>query len=386
MDVLFSFLSLLKCHNWVRVLGFGVAFLLFSWDRSFSQSNFQKSINLSFDSGPLISNGTEWGNEIKDLVKYRAVDFQMGWRKRSNSVYNYLYRYPTFGIGYNTALYYQEEIGRPMALYGFIDIPFTLDRKSNRISFGYFSQLGLGFNLKPFDPDRNPTNQYIGSFLNSYIHIGGYTKIKINEKIDFKGSLGIKHFSNGATKKPNAGINLIPLNIGLTFKLGELYQTSDVIHEVPKKELQSFWNVSLYTGVKNYEVNEPSYFRGGFGVSYLLEPSYKYRIGLGMDMFWAQGMNHRLPGMEYGFKDQTSLAVVGTWEWQLTENLYVPIGLGVYLYHNPLNHEYNGFYERLGIRYRFSDQMFSGVQIKAHKARADFFEFTFGYTLPLGRN
>jgi hypothetical protein len=382
----FTFYSKLKCCHLIRACSLGVAFLLFTLSQGYSQSDYQKSINISFDSGPLISNGTEWGNEIKDLVKYRALDLQLRWRNNSNSVYNYLYRYPTFGLGYNTAMYHQEEIGRPMAVYGFIEIPFSLKSNPNRVNFGYFSQLGLGFNLRPFDPDRNPSNLYIGSFLNSYIHFGGYAKIKINERVDFRGSLGLKHFSNGATKKPNAGINLVPLNVGLTIKLGELHPILETSPEIPQKDFKSFWNFALYTGVKNYEINDPSYFRGGLGVNYLIEPNFKYRLGIGMDFFWAQGMNQRVPGNEYGFRDQTSLALVGNWEWQLTEQLYVPIGFGVYLYRNELNQEYNGFYERVGVRYRFSNQMFSGVQIKAHKARADFFEFTFGYTLPSGRN
>ena len=104
-------------------------------------------------------------------------------------------------------------------------------------------------------------------------------------------------------------------------------------------------------------------------------------MGVGVDLFYAQGMYDRFPEQDFSFKDQTSLAIVGSWEWQLTSRLYVPIGLGVYLYHNELNQEMTWFYERIGARYRFDNQMFAGVQIKAHKAKADFFEFTVGYMI-----
>ncbi|TDQ18787.1 lipid A 3-O-deacylase PagL [Algoriphagus boseongensis] len=359
----------------------GLAFI-FSFS-SFAQSEFQKSFNFSLESGPLLSNGTDWGNEIKDLVKYRAVDFQLAWRKNTKTIYNSLYRYPTFGIGYNSSILYEKEIGRPMAIYGFFEIPFSRPNQ-NKLNFGYFSQMGLGFNLKPFDPDLNPNNLYIGSYLNCYAYLGGYAKYAIHERVDIRASFGLKHFSNGSIKKPNSGINLFPLKVGVSIKLGEIKPIPYDRFEIPSKELKKYWNFSLYTGMKSYEINDPSYFRGGVGVNYLFEPAYKYRLGLGLDFFWAQGMDQRIPGNEYGFKDQTSLAVVGSWEWQLTEKLYVPIGLGVYLYRNELNQEFTGYYERIGARYRFDNNMFAGLQIKAHKAKADFFEFTVGYTIQSG--
>jgi hypothetical protein len=60
----------------------------------------------------------------------------------------------------------------------------------------------------------------------------------------------------------------------------------------------------------------------------------------------------------------------------------MPVGFGVYLYRNELNQEVSGFYERIGFRYRITELLSAGVQIKAHKAKADFFEFTLGYTIP----
>jgi hypothetical protein len=343
---------------------------------------FQKSISFSYETGPLISNGTDWGKEVRDAIDYKALDFQMGWKKISNSTFNYLYRYPTLGFGFNSALKNYEEIGMPQSIYGFMEIPFSIKGLNKNVNFGYFTQLGVGFNLKPYDSLANPSNRYIGSRVNGYINLGFYSSIKISERTDFQASIGLKHFSNGAAKKPNAGINLFPLNLSMNIKLGDIYPIPISSPEIPRKELESFWNLALYTGFRNYEIGDPSYFRGGLGFSYLVEPAYKYRLGIGLDLFWAQGMQLRFPEQSFSFKDQTSLAVVGSWEWQLTQRLFVPIGLGAYLYRNELNQEISWFYERVGARYRFDNNMSAGMQIKAHKAKADFFEFTLGYTIP----
>lgn len=357
-------------------------FLAFIRQSAFAQEpKYQKVIGIGYETGPLLSNGTEWGDEVKNAVNYRAIDFKIGWRKISNSTLNYLYRYPTLGLGFNSALKNYEEIGRPESIYGFMEIPFSIKGLDRRISFGYFSQLGIGFNLRPFDSIANPTNQYIGSKVNGYVHLGLNTTVKISERIDFLGSFGLKHYSNGASKKPNSGINFSPLNFSLRMKLGEIYAIPSSPPELAKKEIKSFWNFAIYTGIKNYEIGDPVYFRGGVGVNYLLEPSYKYRLGIGLDFFWAQGMELRFPEQNFSFQDQTSVAVVGSWEWRVTERLYVPIGLGAYLYRNDLNQEMTWFYERIGARYSFSNNLFAGMQIKAHKAKADFFEFTLGYTV-----
>lgn len=367
--------------KWIRV-GIILGLFLQCSDLFAQEPKFQKSFSFSYETGPMISNGTDWGKEVKDAVDYGALDFQIGWRKISNTTFNYLYRYPTLGLGFNSALKNYEEIGRPQSIYGFMEFPFSIRGLDKKVNFGYFTQLGVGFNLKPYDSLDNPSNRYIGSRVNGYINLGFYSTVKISERTDFQASFGLKHFSNGAAKKPNAGINLFPLNLSMKIKLGNINPIPISSVEIPEKELRSFWNLALYTGIRNYEIGDPSYFRGGLGVSYLFEPAYKYRFGIGLDLFWAQGMGLRFPERTFSFSDQTSLAIVGSWEWRLTERLYIPIGFGAYLYRNELNQEITWFYERVGARYCFSNNLFAGMQIKAHKAKADFFEFTFGYTIP----
>lgn len=345
-------------------------------------SKYQKVLGISFETGPMLSNGTVWGNEVKDAVDYQAIDIQIGWRKISNTTFNYLYRYPTLGFGFSSALKNFTEIGRPQSVYGFMEMPFSIKGLNRRVRFGYFTQLGVGFNLTPYDSLANPSNRYIGSKVNGFINMGVYSTFKLSDRTDFQAAIGLKHFSNGAAKKPNAGINLFPLNLALNIKLGDINPIPSSPPPIPPKEMVSFWNLIVYTGIRNYEIGDPSYFRGGLGISYVIEPAYRYRLGVGVDFFWAQGMNKRFPEQIFSFEDQTSLALVGTWEWQLTERLFVPIGLGAYLYRNELNQEISWFYERVGARYRFDNNMFAGMQIKAHKAKADFFEFTVGYTFP----
>jgi hypothetical protein len=194
--------------------------------------------------------------------------------------------------------------------------------------------------------------------------------------------IGMKHYSNGAIKKPNAGINLVPFSLGVKSYLGKVNPTPTTRPVYPALDKRWFLNVALYTGFKNYEIGDRNYFRGGLGVNYLWEANNKFRLGMGLDLFYAPGMSERNDGQQFSFRDQTSLAVVASWEWKLTEKLFMPVGFGVYIYRNELNQEVSGFYERIGFRYRMMEALSVGLQIKAHKAKADFFEFTLGYTIP----
>jgi hypothetical protein len=346
------------------------------------QSKYQKVLEVSYEGGPLISNGKEWADELHNVINYQGVDVRIGWRNFAKNHYTFLYRYPVFGIGYSVTLPYYSEIGRPQAVYAFGEFPLTHKGLVRKFNLSYYGQIGLGFNLNPYDPDKNPDNQFIGSEMNAYIHLGFKANYKITPKLMAFTMVGLKHYSNGATKKPNAGINLIPISIGFRTNLGKQDFEFEKGMELPPLEKRWVWNFALYAGMKNYRIGDPTYFRGGFGVNYLWEAGYKYRLGLGLDVFFAPGMKSRFPDQEFDFSDQVSVAMVGSWEWKLNKRLYVPIGFGAYLKRNEKNEEISWFYERVGVRYRFDSNVFAGLQIKAHKAKADFFEFTLGYTLP----
>lgn len=360
-----------------------LVFIFLTLDSVLAQSRYQKILEASYEAGPLLGNGQEWSDELERIVDYHGIDIKLGWRSLVPKTYNYLYRYPFFGLGFNVAIPYYPEVGRPQVLYLFGEFPLLHQFNFTKLKLSYFTQIGLGFNLNPYDPDRNPINRYIGSKMNAFVNLGIKANYRVSDRIVAFSNFGLKHFSNGSTKKPNAGINLIPLSFGVRTTLGKELQTIPRgTLEIPPLEKRNFLNIALYAGFKNYDVGAPTFFRGGLGVNYLWTINYKYNLGLGADVFFAPGMDKRYPSINHGFLDQFSLALVGSWEWKISKKVYVPIGLGAYLKRNQLNDEVSWYYERAGVRYRFDSDFFAGFQIKAHKSKADFFEFTLGYTIP----
>lgn len=363
-----------------RVIFITGIFLTLIFQVARGQAKPQKFIEISYDQGPIIGNHKDWSDKLIDMISYAGVDVRFAWRSKDNNYFNYLDRYPVYGVGFTSTLNYYPEIGRPMAFYVFGEVPFSRYSFHRRWDLRYFGQFGIGFNVNPYAPDTNPLNQFLGSSVNSHIHLGFKANYKLSQRFTAFSSIGLRHYSNGSIKKPNAGVNFAAISLGLRISLDDEFDPG-AKPIFPPLEKDWVWNVAVYSGLKGYEIGGKAYYRGGIGVNYLWQFSYKYKMGIGMDWFYAAGTKERYPEENLGFLDKNSFAIVGSWEWNLSENLYMPIGLGVYLNRADYNQEVSWIYERVGVRYRFNNNMFTGVQIKAHKAKADFFEFTVGYTI-----
>lgn len=191
--------------------------------------------------------------------------------------------------------------------------------------------------------------------------------------------MGFKHFSNGSFKQPNYGINLLPVTVGATYKLGN-NEVTEYKTPVPKYIRHNLYNVSMTVGSKNYEIGETNYLKMGWGFNYLRQINHRYRIGAGLDVYYAAAAELRSDNGEGGFSESYSFAVVGSWEWVITDRLYAPLGIGYYIHRNTSNDKQRNYYERAGLRYKITDHLAAGLTIKAHGGVADIFEWTVAYT------
>ena len=237
----------------------------------------------------------------------------------------------------------------------------------------------MSYKFNPYDSINNPANIFIGSYRNCYVHFGYVANYKFSEQCAVNGTIGFKHFSKGSFKQPNYGINLLPFTLGLSYRFGddEIYQEPKPVADYKRHNLV---NVTFTAGSKNYVAGEENYLKTAYGINFLRQINHKYRIGIGFDLFYAAQSNLRNSSDASHFSKSYSYAVVGSWEWVLTKNLYVPVGLAIYLHRNEENDERTVYYERAGIRYRFADHFVAGLTIKAHQGVADIFEWTIGYT------
>ena len=338
-----------------------------------------KYLDIRFENGAMLSNNTEVGDQLVNSSYYNGLDVRLGFR-RSNpyDVYSNVYRRPYFGVGWYSSTFQNNDVGKPNALYFFLTIPVKFE-DNKKFTSSYTAAFGLSYKFNPYDSINNPTNIFIGSYRNVYVHLAYVANYKFNEKWAMNGTIGFKHFSNGSFKQPNSGINLIPFTLGVSYKFAEdeIYKKRTIMPDFIKHNLV---NVYFTVGSKNYEVGGDNYLKAGVGVNFLRQINYRYRIGLGFDMYYAAQSNLRNTSDASDFSKSYSYAIIGTWEWALTQRLYVPLGFAFYLHRNPENNEEMPYYERAGIGYRFAEHFTAALTIKAHKGVADIFEWTVGYT------
>ncbi len=346
---------------------------------NFTPKRYTHSLQFAVENGVIVSNGSQKSNQLIDRSYYNGLDVKFGWTKKdTDNTYNQVYRFPTLGLGWYSSTFHNSDVGKPNALYFYFVMPLHFE-ETRKWTGSYIGAFGFSYDFNPFDETINPSNILIGSYRNCYIHVGYNLNFNFNNKFAAYGSVGFKHFSNGAVKLPNKGINLIP------FGLGVKYRFSDQSLPKPEVPLETFirhnqWNVMMAAGYKNYELRGSSYFKSTLGFNYLRQMSYKYRVGLGMDFFYSDGAEIRNKSDESDFSKSVSYAVVGSWEWVINRIIYVPIGVGYYLQRNLENGEEEPYYGRIGMRFRISDHYNLGITIKAHGGHADYFEWTFAYT------
>ena len=156
--------------------------------------------------------GKEFGTTLSVHLKYA---FQFGPETRFGR--NYPFTYQGVGLGYNT-FFNSAEVGTPVALYVFQHA--RIAALTERLSLDYEWNFGLSFGWKPFDERTNPFNTVVGSKINAYINLGLMLNWRFAPRWSLTAGVGLTHFSNGNTRYPNGGVNLIGGRVGLMRTFG----------------------------------------------------------------------------------------------------------------------------------------------------------------------
>lgn len=128
-----------------------------------------------------------------------------------------LYNYPYIGVTfYHSNLGGFPELGKAYALYPFINYPL-IGGDGSELTFKFGA--GLAWITNKFDHIYNYKNFAIGSHLNAAINLSFEYRQRLSSRLIAVGSLGLTHFSNGATKSPNYGLNTVSGALGLAYYL-----------------------------------------------------------------------------------------------------------------------------------------------------------------------
>ncbi|MCR5013683.1 MAG: acyloxyacyl hydrolase [Bacteroidales bacterium] len=127
------------------------------------------------------------------------------------------YNYPFIGVTYyHSKLGGFQELGKVYAIYPFINYPLL---RGDNAMLSFKVGVGLAYLTNKFDHIENHYNFSIGSHLNAAVNLSFEYRQVLFPRMSSIAAFGLTHFSNGATKAPNYGLNAFSGSLGLAFYL-----------------------------------------------------------------------------------------------------------------------------------------------------------------------
>ncbi len=347
-----------------------------------------------FQTNPFV-NGDN--TEHVPIKNYQAFSGRIMFQTTGKKLWHQLYDYPYWGFGIHVSDFYNpEEMGVPIALYAFLNAPF---HRWNKLSLNYEIDFGITGNWKHFNPVNNPYNVAIGAGETVYIHVGAGLSYAVSTRWEAELGIGLAHFSNGALKLPNFGLNTFSPRIEIRYKV----HGNPVLKKLETAPLKKFSSLEFtaFTGLKNVlfdsaRINITTKYKGvyfpvfGFKATYSYQISHKSKFGVGMAVSYDGSVNARvavekgegeLEPMALPFTEQLRVSIYPSYELVMGPYSLL-VQPGFYIFRKQFPHQVPISYQRIGLKYTFSHHVTVGISLRAYNLHvSDFIEWSLGYQL-----
>jgi len=335
------------------------------------------SVGVKLQTGFLIAHRPSLMYLQQDKIK----SIEVSYLKSSNGIPEWQQNYnsPLYGFAYQFFdLGNREYLGNGHALYSLVVFPLLHENHLRlNIRFG----VGIGYIEKRYTINELYKNQAISTHINGTITTGLQLRIPCNSKTQISTGIDFTHFSNGAARLPNAGLNIATVNLGVQhFFGGQINIYRRILEPYNKSKEITFY---VATGFKDQNYGATPKISIG-----VLEGDLHYRIsrksllGGGADLFYDATLQKRIYDLEGDSLNKLKA--------NFRAGLHVSYGLivgnfrgyyqmGYYLY-NKLPMDVS-IYNRLSLRYFINPHLFVCFNLKSHFAKADYFEYGVGYKI-----
>jgi len=276
--------------------------------------------------------------------------------------------------------FYQGTLGNTSSLGEVQSIsPYIQFSLKNWERFQINTNFGVGIAKmsKYFHPVNNYANLLIGSEYNAHIKLGLQVRYSLSF-FDVSADMVFSHFSNGSSKHPNDGLNIITGALGLHYNFGRSLKKCDKpeLNSKLGNEFTFVWNQAW----KQENEQDPHiYFVSTLNIGFTMGLNAKQRLGGGIDIFYDESVNRGYWNLEpkTSTKDRLSQSFFVAHELVFSRISFIThIGYYTLYKSKPTS---SPFYNRLGLRYKFSKHLLANLSLKGHLATSDFIEVGVGY-------
>ena len=318
---------------------------------------------------------------IQHLVASHPTGFELNAQRQTLGAapWHGWYKYPKVGLALVYYDYHNPLLGRSYAATVYLSKPFLRTRRQD-LSFRLGT--GLAWFTNPFDIQTNRKNTIVSSALNATLQMRLEYDYALSPHLGLLLGLALNHYSNGATTKPNFGVNLPSVVLGLNYHQQRPAPTARTLAPAPADVGHNFFLASTSLGYKQRDVGDyTKYLVNSLTVAAGRRVNRKSNLLVGLEGFYDRSL---LSAQKDTARRQDNLvdvkkAGVFLGHELLFGRLAFASHLGFYVY-NP--YKSNGFYyERLGLKYQFTSVVFGAVDLKVHRGTADVIEFKAGVKL-----
>lgn len=345
-----------------------------------------------------------------------------------NYAWQRYWRMPTVGVAFaGMDLGNKAILGQAFALYPYLLAPLV---KTERFEWSWKVGAGLGFFTKTwYDCDTlsgvkaATANASIGSVLNAYIATGMNFEFPIKRGASITADIGYVHMSNGSTRQPNSGVNILHAQVGAKYTFEACRHCKKPLAAVERFPYEWSMTVEAAGGVREqYYKDHKRYAVGTLQIGMTANVTDRYAIGGALHAFFdgafvQQGTRgdesyrqhtvynrYFIPSEDAANKFRAGVALnneffVGRVAAYLQWGVYVydplrnanPEPHAKHNYNRPMFYTYDidkedGWnYFRLGLRCRVWDNLFVSASIKTHLHKAEMLTFGIGYQIPFVR-
>ena len=318
---------------------------------------------------------------IRHLVDSHPTGFEVNLQRQTTgaAAWHGWYKFPKIGV----ALTYYD-FHNPVLGYVFSASPYISKAisRGDKHDFTFRLGAGLAYLTNPYNQDTNHKNTIASSALNATLQFRFEYDYALTPHLGLLVGAGLNHYSNGATTKPNFGVNLPSLVLGLNYYQQRPAPRTNPNAPAPAEVGQVFYNVSTSLGFKQRtEGDKQKYLVNSVTLAVGRRMNRKSSLLLGLEGFNDRSLQATLNDTTRAGGTQPDVKKAGIFLGHelLFGRLAFDSHLGFYLY-APYKSS-TPYYERLGLKYHFTNLLFGAVDLKIHRGAADVIEFKIGAKL-----
>jgi hypothetical protein len=344
-------------------------------EQAFSTTKQVKEVNYTLSFVPIHA----WMHAHNEFVEVfrgtTGIGFQIDLNRyrQDKSAFEFFNIKYTNGYSLQYVKYSNENLGQVVNLGYFLE-PILIDQP--KFSLGLRATASLNYASNPWSEYTNPENNAYSLLVNNFLGIGLQARFILTNHQSLNAFASYGHISNGNTNSPNSGLNYPFIGVGYEQYLFQRTHPNKKDFFYPQR-----WRLDLGLMMSNKSL--PNFKSMRFWV-YGITANASYRTGnlhawtVGMEAFRdesiAFALNSNRRSAPYGFG--VRLGLLGGHEFLMNRWIFSQ-QLGYYLYDDVFT---PAVYQRFGINYKITKQVFVGLNTNTTFPKAYTFEARLSYS------